>query len=847
MQIAEAFVAIRPQADAAEFARAVDQAVGRTRPTVVVDADTDAAQAEIAGLDAAPVSVPVDADTTGAVGELKDLDAPPILVPVDVDVDEAEAKIEGFGNTARRAAVTFASAIGTAAFGSFVSEMTKGAAELEAAIGGTQAIFQEAAGTIDEFAVGAAKSAGLTERSARGLTSVMGALLRGAGFAADEAADAAVKIAQLGADLSALTGAGTAAEAVEALAATMRGEFDTAERFGISLSAAAVQAKALELGLATSSSEIDNHAKAVATLALLEERGAIATGTFAREAGTAAGAAQIAAAETGNAADQMGKNFLPVYAKASQVVGQLAGVFGALPGPIQTAAIGLIGLGIAAPIIANVTTAIKGMTAALAVSNLAKAASNIGGALAALASPQVALIAGAAALGAGFLNARQNAAQFRKEMRALGVDLAKGGDAAEKAAAQLAEIAGPQTATNLQRYADAVLAGSDSADEYATKAAEAALESASWGGELSRNAQAAASAKDGVDSYLESLDDAAKLTEEARIAQNEYAILLAQGTATERELAVARQKVVDATHAEAAVTDEVAAAQAEGKGNAEGLAGATGEVEDAARDAVSELEAFRDAIDAAFGVSLSTTEAMQRWEESVDNLRETLRENGATLDIHSKKGRANRDVIREMLENTLAYVELVREETGSTKIATQTMEDQIRILSDLAIQRGVAKDDVLDYVAALLGIPPEERTDIKNSADLAEAAVNDYQTELGKIPHEKHTEVFFDDDQARADAQALVDFLNSVLPTGVSLGAALNMPTPAPAAPPGGIRQQPPPNPVQGPPPGGVGSRDVSSITNVYNLQTPDVPTQVQLEAIKRTEAWNLQRTGRRA
>lgn len=859
MQIAEAFVAIRPQADPAEFARAVDQAVGRTRPTVVVDADTDQAQAEIRGLDAAPVSVPVDADTTGAQGEIAGIDAPPIVVPVDVDTDEAEQKIESFGDTARRAAVTFASAIGTAKFGSFVADMTRGAAELEAAVGGTAAIFQEAGATIDEFAVGAAESAGLSERAARQLTTTIGSLLRGAGFAADEAADASIKIAQLGADLSALTGAGTAAEAVEALAATMRGEFDTAERFGISLSAAAVQAKALELGLADSESEITNQAKAQATLALLMERGALAQGTFAREANTAAGAAQISAAQTANAADSVGENFLPIYREASQVVGLLAGAFGALPGPLQVATLGLVGLGVAAPIIANVAGAVRGLVATLSAQRLASAASNIGGAFAALVGPQAALVAGTAALTAGFLNARQNAEQFRREMRALGEDLAEGGDAAEAAARKLEGIVGPNVVRELQDYADALIAGNDSADEHAAAAQRAAIEESSWGGELFKTTQAAASAKDGVDDYLESLGDASRLSADARIAQEAYANALADGGKTEKELADLRRDVVDTAREDAEVRERVAAASREGADAAREGAGANKEYGDSQKRSAEDTEKARQAIldwtDAVLsGINEVNNlrageldlldqqdrviQAMQDAAEATDDSTTAVNEKAAAERDAEQASLALSDAVLKTAQDEAARREGLRILNGET-ITAKTKQDDLRgALEQLASKAGPGSPlatAIEAHLVRLAAIPPAKHTNVTAETAQAEAAIQRVLDKLGQITTNLVFGVIGDIFPFGGNARggSLQEGFSLINEEGPELLHKRGSRVEVLSA--GNTRQAI-----------GIPGRQVN-VSNTYHLQVPDTPTETALEAIKRRESWDLQRIGRRA
>lgn len=249
----------------------------------------------------------------------------------------------GIDKHAKSAAMSLRDVFSVAAVGKIAGDMKNAARDLEQAVGGTAAVFGEAGAAIDTFAKGADQAAGLSERAARELTSQIGGLLQGFGMTQDEAARTSISLAQLGADLAATFG-GRPEEAVQALGAALRGETDPLERFGISLNAAAVGAKAVELGLATSATAVDMNARSQAALAIIMERSASAQGQFAREAHTAAGAEAIASAQAENSAASLGKVFLPIYERIVSVVGNLAEAFGMLPGPIQTATVALVGL-----------------------------------------------------------------------------------------------------------------------------------------------------------------------------------------------------------------------------------------------------------------------------------------------------------------------------------------------------------------------------------------------------------------------------------------------------------------------------------------------------------------------
>ena len=264
------------------------------------------------------------------------------------ELQKAEKAVAGFGKNAKDSSEQLKNVfIGSAvAFGA--KQIIDSAAQLEAAVGGTAAIFGSASGEIDKFAKAAATTSGLSEKAARDLTSKLGASLQGAGMDAEDAAKQALFLTQTGADLAATLG-GSTEEAVSALGGALRGEFDPLERFGIALKASDINAKAVAMGLADSESSVSAYAKQQATLTLLTERSAFAQGTFAKEAGTAEGAAKIAGAQLQNTSADIGKSFLPIYTKAAEVVGILAEAFGALPDSVQVGVLALGGAALIGP------------------------------------------------------------------------------------------------------------------------------------------------------------------------------------------------------------------------------------------------------------------------------------------------------------------------------------------------------------------------------------------------------------------------------------------------------------------------------------------------------------------
>ncbi|HEY8544740.1 MAG TPA: hypothetical protein VIL36_06820 [Acidimicrobiales bacterium] len=312
---------VEVNADTVRVAGEIGRAVDSADSDVEVNADTKAIGPAVStAIDRADSSVTVTADTsavTPAVSRAVDLADTSVDLTADPSGLREARSAAGDLNSAliasSRSGLQLRTILQLGAAGAAVEglrQMVLAASELEQAIGGTEAIFGPFEGRVSHFAQTAAESAGLTEEAARTLTSQIGGLLQGFQFTQQEAADLSITLAQLGADLAATFG-GTTQEAVEALGAAIRGETDPIERFGISLNATQADLRAVELGLAASTSEVSANARAQGVLSLIMERSAQAQGQFGREVDTTAGQLERAKAEAGNAAAEIGATLQP--------------------------------------------------------------------------------------------------------------------------------------------------------------------------------------------------------------------------------------------------------------------------------------------------------------------------------------------------------------------------------------------------------------------------------------------------------------------------------------------------------------------------------------------------------
>ena len=280
------------------------------------------------------------------------------------ELRKAEAQLGGFGANAKKSGDILRSALfgGAVLYGA--KKLVDAAGDLQQSIGGTTAVFENASGAVSDFTKNAADLVGMSENAARTITSRLGASLKGFGMSTDEAAKQSINLTTIGADLAATLG-GKTEDAVGALGSALRGEYDPLEAFGIALKASEVNAKAVEMGLASSESSVSAYAKGQATLAIITERSAFAQGQFAREADTAQGQAQRAAAKTADASAKLGESLLPIYTKIQEGIGFVADAFTTLPDSVQTGLIALGGVAFvakpAADVIGLMNTAVRAL------------------------------------------------------------------------------------------------------------------------------------------------------------------------------------------------------------------------------------------------------------------------------------------------------------------------------------------------------------------------------------------------------------------------------------------------------------------------------------------------------
>lgn len=279
-------------------------------------------------------------------------------------VDSRMAQVgQGFVNAGQKVSL-FASLPIAAALGYAV----KSASDLNESVNVTAITFKDASGEVEKFVKNAA-NIGLSERAARTATGSFGGLLNNMGYTREESAKLSIQLATLSSDLGSAFNK-EPAEAATALASALRGEQEPIRAFNVSLDDATTRTKAVAMGLAATTAEVDKHALTQARLAIIMEQTKDQSGDFLKTQDGLANKTRQLQADMENQAATLGTKLLPVALDAAKGISGVADMFGKLSETEQYALLGLAGfvavLGPSLTVIGNVAKTVSGLQRAFA-------------------------------------------------------------------------------------------------------------------------------------------------------------------------------------------------------------------------------------------------------------------------------------------------------------------------------------------------------------------------------------------------------------------------------------------------------------------------------------------------
>lgn len=193
----------------------------------------------------------------------------------------------------------------------FASSATRAASDLKESVNAVNVVFREAAPIIHEWGQTAATSAGLSQRAFNQLAAPLGSMLKNAGFTIGEVANKTIELTQRAADMASVFNTDVES-ALVAIQAALRGETDPIEKFGVSMNAAAVEARALAQTGKQTAAALTEQEKAAARVSLILSRTAQVAGDFANTAGEAANSTRTMNAQIEEQQAAIGEKLLPV-------------------------------------------------------------------------------------------------------------------------------------------------------------------------------------------------------------------------------------------------------------------------------------------------------------------------------------------------------------------------------------------------------------------------------------------------------------------------------------------------------------------------------------------------------
>jgi len=206
----------------------------------------------------------------------------------------------------------------------------KAASDLNEAMNKVEVVFGSAAGEVEDFGKTAAQSVGLSQRAALEAAGTFGNLFTTIGMGKKPAADMSVSLVKLAADLASFNNLNPE-DVLEKLRSGLVGEVEPLRSLGINLNQAAVQAKAMEMGLADANGQVSQAAMIQARYALILEQTKNAQGDFRRTSGALANSTRILRAEFEDARAALGQELLPVAIDAVHVFNDMLATFGEMP------------------------------------------------------------------------------------------------------------------------------------------------------------------------------------------------------------------------------------------------------------------------------------------------------------------------------------------------------------------------------------------------------------------------------------------------------------------------------------------------------------------------------------
>lgn len=153
----------------------------------------------------------------------------------------------------------------------------------------------------------------------------------------------------------------------------------------------------------------------------------------------------------------------------------------------------------------------------------------------------------------------------------------------------------------------------------------------------------------------------------------------------------------------------------------------------AASGAATNIDRMQRAAQRAVAQFASQEQANITYAASVDRAKQAVEQNGATLNLHTEKGRANRQALLDMASAANGVTEKMQASKAPAAQVTATFEAQRQKLIQQAQQFGLTKAQATAYVDKLLETPTAKGTTVTAQTATATANIKSVQTDLSNV------------------------------------------------------------------------------------------------------------------
>lgn len=206
----------------------------------------------------------------------------------------------------------------------------KFASDLEETRNKTEVVFGDMSQAVFDFADNSASAMGMSENAALSAASTFGNLFTSMGIGKSAAADMSTGLVALAADLASFNNL-KPEEVFLKLQSGIVGEIEPMRALGVNLSAVAVEAKAMQMGLVDANGELSEQAKIMARYAIIMEQTKNAQGDFARTSDGLANSTRILKAQLEDTLASFGEELIPAVTAALKALTPILEWFNKLP------------------------------------------------------------------------------------------------------------------------------------------------------------------------------------------------------------------------------------------------------------------------------------------------------------------------------------------------------------------------------------------------------------------------------------------------------------------------------------------------------------------------------------